>query len=126
MPVVVILLGALLFAPALLGFLLWLSHLEDTLQRDVHRALRRPEPPPILAIPIRRPVQTTPSAVVPEQRSAPELEPNGPDTVPVTRAGSASDVLPLAQAVLGREHEAVADIADRADQRLVLGSELGP
>jgi hypothetical protein len=84
MPVVVILVGALLFAPALLAFLLWLSHLEDTLERDVRRAQRQPEPPPILAIPVRTPVQPTPRAVVPEQRSAPEMELSGPDTVPAT------------------------------------------
>ena len=84
MPVVLILAGALMFAPALLGFLLWLSHLEETLQRDVRRAQRQPEPPPILAIPVRRPVPPDPRAVVPEQRNAPEVELSGPDTVPAT------------------------------------------
>jgi hypothetical protein len=84
MPVVVMLAGALVFAPALLAFLLWLSHLEDTLERDVRRAQRQPEPPPILAIPVRSPVPPTPRAVVPEQRSAPEIEFSGPDTVPAT------------------------------------------
>lgn len=84
MPVVVILIGALMFAPALLGLLLWLSHLEETLQRDVLRAQRQPEPPPILAIPIRRPVQRAPRVVMPEQRGAPEVELSGPDTVPAS------------------------------------------
>jgi hypothetical protein len=84
MPVVVILVGALLFAPALLGFLMWLSHLEDTLQRDVRRARRHPEPPPILAIPVSAVDQPTAPAVVPEQRSASEVELSGPDTVPAT------------------------------------------
>jgi hypothetical protein len=84
MPVVVILVGALLFAPALLGFLMWLSHLEDTLQRDVRRAQRHPEPPPILAIPVGPVGQPAPPAVVPDQRSAPEGELSGPDTVPAT------------------------------------------
>jgi len=84
MPVVVILAGALLFAPALLGFLMWLSHLEDTLQRDVGRAQRQPEPPPILAIPVAPVDQPAPPAVVPEQRIAPEVELSGPDTVPAT------------------------------------------
>ena len=84
MPVVVILVGALLFAPALLGFLMWLSHLEDTLQRDVRRARRQPEPPPILAIPVSVVDQPTTPAVVPEQRGAPEVELSGPDTVPAT------------------------------------------
>jgi hypothetical protein len=88
MPVVVILVGTMLFAPALLGFLLWLSHLEDTLQRDVGRALRRPEPPPILAIPVRSPVPPTPEPrvnAIAEQRGVPGVvELSGPDTVPAT------------------------------------------
>lgn len=84
MPVVVILAGALLFAPALLGFLMWLSHLEDTLQRDVGRAQRQPEPPPILAIAVRPPDQPAPETAVPDQRSAPEVQLSGSDTVPAT------------------------------------------
>jgi hypothetical protein len=95
MPVVVSLLGVMLFAPALLGFLLWLGHLEDTLQRDVGRAMRRPEPPPILAIPVRSPLQPTlgtqpapqpqpQPAAIPEQRAVPEVELSGPDAVPAT------------------------------------------
>ena len=83
MPVVVILAGALMFAPALLAFLLWLSHLEDTLQRDVGRAQRQPEPPPILAIAVRPPDQPAPTAV-PDQRSAPDVQLSGSDTVPAT------------------------------------------
>jgi hypothetical protein len=84
MSVVVILLGSLSFAPALLAFLLWLSHLEETLQRDVGRALRQPEPPPILAIPVRRPAEPAAPTVIPEQRTAPEVELDGPDAVPAT------------------------------------------
>jgi hypothetical protein len=82
MSVVVTLLGALLFAPACLLFLLWLSHLEETLQRDVHRARRRPEPPPIVAIPVRRPDHAP--ALIPEQRAAPAVERAGTDGVPAT------------------------------------------
>ena len=93
MPVVVSLVGVMLFAPALLGFLLWLGHLEDTLQRDVRRALRRPEPPPILAIPVRTPPQPAPGTqpasqpqpgMIPDQRAMPEVELSGPDAVPAT------------------------------------------
>jgi hypothetical protein len=82
MSVVVTILGALLFAPACLLFLMWLSHLEDTLQRDVHRARRRPEPPPIVAIPVRRTDEPVP--LIPEQRAAPAVERAGIDGVPAT------------------------------------------
>jgi hypothetical protein len=66
--------GAMLFPMAGLGFLMWLSHLEDTLTRDVQRARRRPEPPPILAIPVRAVAPVVRPVVVPEQRVAPEVE----------------------------------------------------
>ncbi len=46
--------GALLFPVAGLFFLLWLARIEETLPRDVRTTQRRPAPPPILAVPIRR------------------------------------------------------------------------
>ena len=71
---VVLVVVAATLSPLLgLGLLLWLAHLEDTLPRDVLRASRKPEPPPILAIPVRAPA-TTPGVAVPEQRTAPEVE----------------------------------------------------
>jgi hypothetical protein len=76
MSVVLVLAGALLFPPMCLVFLLWMSHLEDTLTRDVHRARRRPEPAPILAIPVRRPAA---AVTIPTQRTAPPVEVTGPD-----------------------------------------------
>jgi hypothetical protein len=82
MRVAMILASALAFAPACLAFLLWLSHLEETLPRDVRRAQRHSEPPPILAIPVSRPPRTT--VVVPEQRTAPAVELQGTDGVPAT------------------------------------------
>jgi hypothetical protein len=84
MAIVVTLVGALLFGPACLAFLLWLGHLEETLPRDVVRAQRRPEPPPILAIPVRRP-QTEPVATqVPAQRIAPAAELSGTESIATT------------------------------------------
>ena len=76
-----------------LALLLWLAHLEDTLARDVDRARRRPDPAPILAIPVRHPQsqaqsrsQPQPQAaqvLIPAQRSVPESELSGPgSTVP--------------------------------------------
>ena len=58
-----------------LALLLWLAHLEDTLPRDVERARRRPDPAPILAIPVRSPAPAQP--VLPAQRTAPDA---GTDT----------------------------------------------
>ena len=74
-----------------LALLLWLAHLEDTLARDVDRARRRPDPAPILAIPVRHPQPRSqplpqPQAaqvLIPAQRSVPESELSGPgSTVP--------------------------------------------
>jgi phosphoribosylcarboxyaminoimidazole (NCAIR) mutase len=50
--------------------LLWLAHLEETLPRDVDRAIRAAAPPPILAIPVRSHAATL-SVLVPEQRPVP-------------------------------------------------------
>jgi hypothetical protein len=81
--VVAMLLGVALFPAAGLGLLLWLSHLEETLARDVRSALRSPPPPPILAIPIQRPdppvrdlpaAEAAPEPRLPRQRSAPAVE----------------------------------------------------
>ena len=77
--------GALLFPAVALVFLLWLTRLEETLDRDVQRAARKPAPPPILAVPVRkRPVTTV---LIPEQRSAPALE-TGADVVPITEGAA--------------------------------------
>ena len=67
--------GALLFPVVGLVFLLWLAYLEDTLPRDVHRAVRKPDPAPILALPVRKPaITTTTTVIIPEQRHVPEIE----------------------------------------------------
>jgi hypothetical protein len=81
MTVLLVLGGALLFPPTCLVFLLWMSHLEDTLTRDVHRARRRPEPAPILAIPVRPAATAGP---IPAQRSSPPVEVTAPDPTTVT------------------------------------------
>lgn len=65
------LLGVTLFPVAGLGLLLWLAYLEDTLPRDVRAAKRRPPPAPVLAIPVRRPLEPTQQVLVPAQRTAP-------------------------------------------------------
>ena len=48
---------AVAFPLVCLAMTLWLSHLEDTLPQSVRRSVRKPDPPPILTIPVqRRPV----------------------------------------------------------------------
>jgi hypothetical protein len=74
--------GALLFPAVAMVFLLWLTRLEETLERDVRRAVRKPAPPPILSVPVRR-RGTSPVAVpIPEQRHAPAAETAAGDVVP--------------------------------------------
>ena len=74
MQVVLIAIAAVLSPLLGLGLLLWLAHLEDTLPQDVQRASRKPDPAPILAVPVRR----TPAATIPAQRTAPVAEPAEP------------------------------------------------
>ena len=50
MTIALTLLGAMLFPVATLVLLLWLTRLEETLDRDVEAARRKPAPAPILAI----------------------------------------------------------------------------
>jgi hypothetical protein len=76
---VVFILCAAVVSPLLgLVLLLWLAHLEDTLPQDVQRAGRRPDPAPILAIPVRRaptvPAVAPVAVLVPTQRTAPVAE----------------------------------------------------
>jgi hypothetical protein len=73
------LLGVTVFPVAALGLLLWLTHLEETLPRDVHAALRSPAPEPILAIPVRRTAEATEPVLIPVQRTAPAAELSGAD-----------------------------------------------
>jgi len=54
---------ALSFPVVCLLMVLWLGRMEDNLVRDVRRARRQPEPPPILRIPSRAPVATQTSEV---------------------------------------------------------------
>ena len=66
--------GALLFPAVTLVFLLWLTRLEETLDRDVMRTARKPPPPPILAVPVRKRAAAPVPVQVPEQRLVPVLE----------------------------------------------------
>lgn len=70
MDLLVVLLAAALFPVGCLAFVLWMARIEDSLPDAVRQATRTPDPLPVLAIPVRRPVPTR-APVVPAQRSAP-------------------------------------------------------
>jgi hypothetical protein len=70
MNVALMLLGAMLFPVAGFALLLWLTHLEETLPVAVDAARRKPAPPPILAVPVRRSVPEAQTVLVPEPRQA--------------------------------------------------------
>ena len=101
MQVVLQLAGAATMPVGAFAFLLWMARLEDTLPADVRRAQRQPDPPPILAIPVRtRQLAPTPAPanevsaaasveavtppVVPEQRLVPAPELSGTDAAVAT------------------------------------------
>lgn len=66
MDLLLVLLAAALFPVACLAFVLWMGRIEDTLPDAVRRARRKPDPLPVLAIPVRRP---SPAVVIPAQRT---------------------------------------------------------
>lgn len=49
-----VLLGVTAFPTACLGFVLWMGALEESIPAGVRRAVRKPDPPPVLAVPVRR------------------------------------------------------------------------
>jgi hypothetical protein len=67
--------SALLFPVACLGVVLWLGHMEDTLSRDVHRSRRRPDPAPILAVPVQARAGRQPLAPAPRVPPTPRPMP---------------------------------------------------
>jgi hypothetical protein len=60
--IALMLLGVTAFPVAGLGLLLWLTHLEETLPRDVRSAMCASTPPPVLAVPVGRPEPALPPA----------------------------------------------------------------
>ena len=70
-----------------LAMLLWLSYLEDTLPQSVRRTVRKPDPPPVLAIPTqRRPVAAIPTQRRPVHDELPEVQPEPVYTPEVSRS----------------------------------------
>jgi hypothetical protein len=73
MDLVLTLLFATTFPVGCLLFVLWMARIEDALPGAVRRAAREPDPEPVLAIPVRRPVQ--PGVRIPVQRAEPPVVP---------------------------------------------------
>ena len=83
-----VLAGVLVFPWLCLGFLLWMSWLEDTLPAAVRRSGRTPDPAPILAIPVES--AASPALLtVPEQRQGAQ-EASMPPVPPVPQASEVS------------------------------------
>lgn len=54
MDLMLVLLAVTAFPVACLAFVLWMGVLEDSIPAGVRRAAREPDPPPVLAVPVRR------------------------------------------------------------------------
>lgn len=63
MDLMLVLLAATAFPVACLAFVLWMSALEDSIPAGVRRAVREADPPPILALPVRRTAAPAPAAM---------------------------------------------------------------
>jgi hypothetical protein len=68
MDLVLVLVAAAVFPVVCLAFVLWMGRIEDTLPASVARSLRRPDPPPVLRVPVRRPAV---AMSIPAQRTGP-------------------------------------------------------
>ncbi len=54
MDLMLLLLAVAAFPVACLAFVLWMGVIEDSIPAGVARAVRQPDPPPILVVPVRR------------------------------------------------------------------------
>lgn len=54
MDLMLVLLAVTAFPVACLAFVLWMGVIEDSIPAGVRRAVREPDPAPILAVPVRR------------------------------------------------------------------------
>ena len=73
MDLLLMLLVTTAFPVGCLLFVLWMGRIEDSLPGAVRRAARKPDPEPVLAIPVRQPVQ--PAVTIPVQRAEPPAVP---------------------------------------------------
>ena len=85
MDLLLMLLVATAFPVGCLFFVLWMGRIEDSLPGAVRQAARKPDPEPVLAIPVRQPVQPVqpvqpgqlvqPVVTIPVQRAEPPVVP---------------------------------------------------
>ncbi len=79
MDLLLMLLVTTMFPVGCLLFVLWMGRIEDSLPGAVRRATRKPDPEPVLAIPVRRPAQPVqpvqPAVTIPAQRAEPPVVP---------------------------------------------------
>lgn len=100
------LLGVTAFPVACLLFVLWMGAIEDSIPAGVRRAVREPDPPPILAVPVRRTVAVSVDwweSAVAADLASPGTGP-GVDTIPGQRVPAAvlpTSVLPAAEPLAG-------------------------
>jgi hypothetical protein len=89
MDLVLVLVASAVFPVVCLGFVLWMGRIEDTIPSSVARSIRRPDPAPVLRVPVRRPAPV--SVMIPAQRTAaPEVVVPTPGPVPATPAAPAA------------------------------------
>jgi cytoskeleton protein RodZ len=97
MDLVLVLVAAAVFPVVCLAFVLWMGRIEDSLPAAVARSLRRPDPPPVLRVPVRRP--TPAPALIPAQRTGSAAPAVPAPVAPVVPAPAAPAVpLPAAPA----------------------------
>ncbi len=105
MDLLLVLVAATAFPVACLGFVLWMGRMEDTLPASVARTLRRPDPEPVLRIPVRRPAPAArvPGGPVAAPIGAPVGAPGaGPvpgGLIPAQRTDPPAPAVPVATAV---------------------------
>lgn len=98
MDLVLVLVAAAVFPVVCLAFVLWMGRIEDTLPASVARSLRRPDPPPVLRVPVRRPAV---AVAIPAQRTGspvPAVPLNAPLAAAVAPAVPAAPAAPPAPA----------------------------
>ena len=76
MDLLLMLLVTMAFPVGCLFFVLWMGRIEDSLPEAVRQAARKPDPEPVLAIPVRQPAQPVqPVVTIPVQRTEPPVVP---------------------------------------------------
>lgn len=63
MDLVTMLASVLVWPWLCLGFVIWMGRIEESLPNAVRKAERRPDPPPVLAMPVQRAADQTETSV---------------------------------------------------------------